>query len=356
MGYNNHWNIPFFKNVGDCGVVLFFVLSGFLITYLLLSEKKEFGKIAILDFYIRRILRIWPLYYLMVFFGLFIAPHITFLRIPLLTSEVQYHFLTKCFLFFTILPNTANFMFNTIPFLGQAWSIGAEEQFYLVWPWIIKYARNYFKVFIAVVVGMGLLTLLVFILPQVMHLQNIHSTLFKIISFGQGYLGQVRIGCMAIGAVGAYLVFYQKRNALAVIYSPLVQVIVWASVILFCGMGYEFPFANYEMYAVLFCIIILNVSCNNNSLLNLENGAFDFLGKISFGLYMYHQLATVIMIHLLSIYVGFSFKDYSEEAILYALTILLTIIIAALSYTYYEKPFLKLKNRFEKIKSIASLG
>ena len=64
----------FVSNLGNHGVHLFFVLSGFLITYLLFVEQERFGKINVKDFYIRRVLRIWPLYYLIVFLSFFIVP------------------------------------------------------------------------------------------------------------------------------------------------------------------------------------------------------------------------------------------------------------------------------------------
>ena len=67
-------SVSFVSQLGDSGVTLFFVLSGFLITYLLLQEKKQTQTIQIKNFYIRRILRIWPLYYLAVFLSFFVLP------------------------------------------------------------------------------------------------------------------------------------------------------------------------------------------------------------------------------------------------------------------------------------------
>src|SRR4051812_12553902 len=63
-----------FLNFGKVGVSVFFALSGFLITYLLLEERKNFNKVSFADFYMRRILRIWPLYFLIVIIGFFIYP------------------------------------------------------------------------------------------------------------------------------------------------------------------------------------------------------------------------------------------------------------------------------------------
>src|SRR3954471_16382358 len=82
FGLNSHWKNYHIWILGKLGVTLFFVLSGFLITYLLLTEKKEFNTIFIKNFYIRRILRIWPLYYLVTILSFFVLPHISFLNIP----------------------------------------------------------------------------------------------------------------------------------------------------------------------------------------------------------------------------------------------------------------------------------
>ena len=67
--------------LGGLGVIFFFVLSGFLITYLLLEEKKVSGTVSVKKFYARRILRIWPLYYLIIVLGFFILPHLPFIDI-----------------------------------------------------------------------------------------------------------------------------------------------------------------------------------------------------------------------------------------------------------------------------------
>ena len=76
------WLSPFVTFGGYFGVIFFFVLSGFLITYLLLQEKEESGDIAISKFYVRRILRIWPIYYLVIVLGFFVLPHIPWFEVP----------------------------------------------------------------------------------------------------------------------------------------------------------------------------------------------------------------------------------------------------------------------------------
>jgi len=110
--------------MSEFGVTMFFVLSGFLITYLLLEEKSK-AKIQIRKFYMRRILRIWPLYYIYLIVALVT---LIVIGIPINgTSLLEYIFFASNIPFIYARP---------IPLLEHYWSLGVEEQFYLFWPWI----------------------------------------------------------------------------------------------------------------------------------------------------------------------------------------------------------------------------
>ena len=134
---------------GDLGVSFFFVLSGFLITYLLLKEKEYTGQINVKFFYIRRGLRIWPLYFFCVFFG--------FILFPLLKSyyggtpnETSDPILCSLFL------NNFDRIINGPPdssVLSVLWSVAIEEQFYLVWPllFLIVPPRKYHFIFLGII-------------------------------------------------------------------------------------------------------------------------------------------------------------------------------------------------------------
>ncbi|HZG00492.1 MAG TPA: acyltransferase, partial [Chitinophagales bacterium] len=128
-GLPNASDLPFFVHTGGhIGVVLFFVLSGFLITLLLLRELESTGRISYKDFYARRILRIWPLYYFIL-----IATAVLW--------SYQPSWLTAL-LCFTILPNVAHVAdIGWVP-SPPVWSIGVEEQFYLVWPLVVFLFRK----------------------------------------------------------------------------------------------------------------------------------------------------------------------------------------------------------------------
>ena len=115
------------------GVTLFFVISGFLITYLLMQELSKTKTIDIPKFYVRRILRIWPIYYLYIFVVIGV----------LFWVGNESDILNYTLLYYV-------FFAANIPFLSAAgialivhyWSIGVEEQFYLFWPWLVKLSKN----------------------------------------------------------------------------------------------------------------------------------------------------------------------------------------------------------------------
>src|SRR5258705_2482475 len=134
---------------GDLGVSFFFVLSGFLITYLLLKEKEIAKKIHVKSFYIRRALRIWPLYYFSVFFGFVLFPFLKayFGQVP---DETANPVLCSLFL------NNFDKIINGPPdssVLGVLWSVAIEEQFYLVWPllFFIVPSKHYHYIFIFII-------------------------------------------------------------------------------------------------------------------------------------------------------------------------------------------------------------
>ena len=121
---------------GHIAVILFFVLSGFLITYLLINEKENTGSISFKKFYMRRVLRIWPLYYFIMLLSYF-----------LINAEYSVKTLVLCL---GIFPNVAHALTAGWPSSPQLWSIGAEEQFYLFWPMLILLIpeRRYTVIFI----------------------------------------------------------------------------------------------------------------------------------------------------------------------------------------------------------------
>jgi peptidoglycan/LPS O-acetylase OafA/YrhL len=347
MGLDNIYAHYFIKNLGKLGVGLFFVLSGFLITFLLLSEKNRRGDISTKDFYIRRILRIWPLYFIIVILGFFVFPAIPIFDEPL---RNQYYFDADFFkrlpFFLLFLPNIG-FVFYRVPYLcSQTWSVGVEEQFYAIWPWIIK-SKNPVKTFIKLLLIfltiLGVAWLYIF---KISDLSEI--TKQKIQEGGELFFSQFRILTMVIGGIGAYLIFAKKENILKILFRKDVQILVYSILILMLGIGFHFPGLNMEFYGIFFCFFILNVSQNPKSIIYLEQKLIHYLGKISYGLYIYHPAVIVLCVNSIHYFLGRNVNTTTFNLILYPSAILLTILVCDLSFRFIETPLLKLKDRFNR--------
>jgi peptidoglycan/LPS O-acetylase OafA/YrhL len=341
FGIKSHWNNPLFFNLGGLGVYFFFVLSGFLITYLLLTEKEEIGTISIKQFYIRRILRIWPLYYCVLILGFFILPQFVSFKIGYLQNSFEQHFYPNLMLYLFILPNLAFSLYPAVPNIGQAWSIGVEEQFYIFWPIIIAKSKSLLKTLLIIT------TLLIFIKVIVLFMgyffQN--TTWYKPLKL---FVAMSKFECMSIGGIGAYFLF-KNHKILNFIYKPIIFILsILTSIVLIYFTPKILQDGIHLIYSVLFLQIILFMVKTKHTTY-FENKIFNYLGKISYGLYMYHFMVIPFCI---SIYVNYFRINSSlmENLILYGTIILLTILTSAISYQFFEKGFIKLKSRYSPIK------
>jgi peptidoglycan/LPS O-acetylase OafA/YrhL len=192
--------------VGDLGVNFFFVLSGFLITYLLLSEKQLTGRVVIRAFYMRRILRIWPLYFVVVFIGF-----VVFLWLKACFGLHGLQETARLWYFFTFLVNFNNLYDGSqTPTLTLLWSVSVEEQFYLVWPLLVAAtpARCMGWLFGGVLaLSLGF---------RFWHLHDDPQWMFKL--YGLHTLSL--IGDMALGGMVAWLCFRDERLTSAVARLP----------------------------------------------------------------------------------------------------------------------------------------
>jgi len=337
ISYN--WiEIPFVVIIGKLGVVLFFVLSGFLITYLLLSEEDSFKTISIRKFYIRRILRIWPLYFLIIILAMFVLPEIHFFTLPGFEKEVvQSNFLLKLFLYAVFFPNMV-YAFTTVLYASHTWSIGTEEQFYLVWPIILKYFRKN---------RLLLMFTIIFTYLSITKLLGSHYFDFlprKTIIIRYRYWNSFNIDCMAIGGIYAILLF-QKSRFLKYLLNNYLFFFTVIAVIILLIKGVYIPKLNFEFYSVLFGIIILNFAANRKIKISLENKVLTYLGTISYGLYMYHPIGIVMALSMAGAI------NFTSNWLIYPASLAFTIALAGISYKYYESFFLKFKNRFSNILS-----
>ena len=340
----------FIKIVGELGVTLFFTLSGFLITYLLLAEKERFGTVFVKAFYIRRILRIWPLYYLIIILGLFILPHIPYFQIPVYTEGVHYRFGTKVFLYGILFPNVVYNLYDYMPYLAQTWSIGIEEQFYLIWPWLMKWSRRYLLVLLTIVFSILLITNILYLFAD--HSVDISqaSTKTKIITVAYRFFSLLRISCMAIGGIGAYFLYTDNQAVLRLLFQPSMQIVTLISVLSLMFFGVEVPLVNHEFYALFFIILILNLAANPKSLFNLEFKWLDYLGKISYSIYMWHGIAIIFGLHAARFF-NPNLNDGWSNMVYYMVTFVITFMMSAASYEWFEMQFLRFKHIFAKVQS-----
>lgn len=319
------------KHLGELGVSLFFVLSGFLITYLLLKEKKEQGKINIKFFYFRRVLRIWPLYYLVVLFSLFVLPHFSIFQMPYfhLDFDTDYQFYMTLGMFVFFLPNVL-ISLKLIPFATQTWSIGTEEQFYFIWPILVNKDLNLKKWLLIIFFGYNLFLIV---------LSNSFFNDIKYIEVIRNYIGMIQLNALSLGSITAFFLFTKNKIATFFIKTK-VFIIVFCLLLISVFYNIQFKFFNSSFYSFLFSVIILNLVSNQNLIKSLENKILIYLGKISYGLYMYHQMMIVLSINILQklgVVNNFS---------IYVLSIITTILISGFSYQFIEKPFLNYKRFF----------
>ena len=335
MGISNLYEISLVQHAGRLGVGLFFVLSGFLITYLLLEERGRFGNVDTGKFYLRRVFRIWPIYFLIIVLSFFVFPHIGLLDFPGMDEKLQTHVAERLTLLFLVLPNFAFVLYDLPYWCAQTWSIGVEEQFYYLWPWLIKYPRKrLFILLLFLAITAGLLFLGLQFVNVSKEAENAMITTF---------LGQFRIQTMALGGLCAWLVYNRKTRILEVIFRKDVQITAYTVLAVLFFSGFHF-FGFLEVYAFFFAFFVLNVSCNKNTLISLENPFMNHLGKISYGLYIYHVFVIVLIINFLNRFFP-DFNGTAYQVILYILTFAGSVLVATISYSGFEKPLLAFKDR-----------
>jgi peptidoglycan/LPS O-acetylase OafA/YrhL len=113
------------------------------------------------------------------------------------------------------------------------------------------------------------------------------------------------------------------------------------------GFGIWVPYIQHELYSILFTVLILNLSANDATIVRIENKYLNYLGKISYGLYMLHPLAITIAFRLVLLKYE-KVEGFVPGLMVYSLTFLFSLILAFVSYQYFERYFLKLKHRFNQ--------
>jgi len=222
----------------------------------------------------------------------------------------------------------------TFTTLTPLWSVGVEEQFYAFWPILVKKSKNILIALISVILVYSFFKLLL------RHFEN--GTWYSII-------WMLRIDCMALGGIGAYLLL-NHTGTISFFFHPIIELSTWGIIIYSCFAGpiHFLTFFDHDIYAIVFLSAILNVSSNPRKIINLENRIMDFIGRISYGIYVYHMLVICLLSHFLKYYAKENALSYIS---IYFLTITITLLLAFLSYELFEKKFIHMKEKFSVIKS-----
>lgn len=342
---NEIFNLKEFSlfNNGGTGVTFFFVLSGFLISYLLLKEQKQTGEILIKQFYVRRILRIWPLYFLLVILGTLIIPYL--LNIIHHSYEMPYAFKDVILYYVFFSPFMVNILFGH-HLLEPLWSIGVEEIFYIMWAPLFKFLKTHILFIILSIIILKVILLM--IAPSL----ELSSNAMKVISV-------LEFESMAIGGLAAYII-YNRKNEIesSLVFSKPVQILLLLYVFLqFTGVRYlteNFVFFDYLYQSAIvskilltcaFAWLIINISINRKSILKLDNKVFNHLGEISYGIYMYHMIVIFAIILILKNQLT-ALNNITATIVFYSILTTLVILISFISKRVFENYFLSLKSKF----------
>jgi peptidoglycan/LPS O-acetylase OafA/YrhL len=322
---------------GEFGVCIFFFLSSYLITELLLREKRDTGTILIAAFYVRRILRIWPLYFAMIavgcLYGLFVPTH----AVPLAWTIALLLLFTNWYTVGHGYPPG---------FLFPLWSISLEEQFYLLWPWVVKYLNPGSLLGIAsLLLALAYLTLAVLLGQK----QTLDPAIWvnSLVEFQFFALGTMT----AIGLRGRIPhIATPLRWGLFV--AGLLCLRVAQAAVYTSDQSVVHDFAH---IAPRFLSALAGCLCLFLSLLPLAAGGvqkpFIYLGKISYGLYVYHVLCLGAAKRLLKHFPGYGMDSLTWQLWVMAIALPATVVTAMLSYRYLESPFLRFKKRYTVVRS-----
>lgn len=319
-----------FLQNGDLGVSFFFVLSGFLITYLLEKERSENGTISFKKFYIRRVLRIWPLYFLTIGIIILLSiglPHFNFFKLSINNHEVV------AFLFF--IGNIYRVFYNTAnDVLTILWSIAVEEQFYLVWPILFFVFRKHILWIFAALVTVSL--------AFTYH----YAANFEAREF---YTPCVMIYLMIGSFCGIYAPQFKNfaKQHSGLIISTAVITSIGLVYIREVTFAIEFPGWFGDLQSIIFslCFAGIIIAC---AYWEGQSGKITtYLGKISYGLYAFHLIALTIVLAVISFLIpAFSIGagvTFSMFSFIFISALALTIGLSSLSYFFWERPFLRLK-------------
>ena len=336
----------------------FFVLSGFLITGILLRMKDSLpGKQFFTKFYGRRFLRIFPLYYFYLFILTLLVWKSNLILLKPLHEEIQSFVQPQLWMAYTYLFDFryASASFLDTPFMTHLWTLSVEEQFYLLWPVILFLTpkEKLKTLFLSMIVFAPIFRLAVYLAVSNHLLLPFADDPYRAIyampfSHLDGF------------AFGAYITTFKfsnprKQLAILAIVLPLAgyltQYLTYGSVA-WDTFGYEFNMVSgykfvwgYTVTNYFFAVFIQAVYREGLFVRFLHHPVLQYLGKISYGLYVYH-FPIIFFLLLLRPKYKMLFPPQVEFLFLFLSAMILTILAASLSYHVLEKPLNNLKDKF----------
>ena len=313
---------------GDIGVNIFFVISGFLITTLLLKEKLKHGNISLKRFYIRRVLRILPVAYL--FLIVLIILNILF------KLEIQWLDFLASFAFLKNLP------IKNEPYTAHFWSLAVEVQFYLIFPFLLALNVNRYTVIaLLIVVGVSLISVLGFYQPSLLNVSSTVNVFTKVIMYSF-WKGPVII---LIGSLSSVFLFKGIIKAERIRSGYFLSSIVLFAAIVISTRSFEFysKYVSEILSAIMIAYVIL-LSLNKENFLSgvLKNPILVKAGIISYSLYLWQQL--FIGVNAWQPWMKF-FYGY-PIGVLVIIKLIMVLLISFISYYFFESKFLKIKTRY----------
>jgi peptidoglycan/LPS O-acetylase OafA/YrhL len=330
-----NWASPLISSLGYYSVVFFFVLSGFLISHNLTQQKIKTGKISTLDFYIRRIVRIWPLYFfVLVSIIIILQFNHQIITIPqenrsLVSNELIFLF------YFLVSPNVLLIISSTISSLGHLWSIGVEEHFYAFWPLVFEKIHGNKLLLLALCYFIFKIIIKFIVIPYDPNFNFLLS-----------YVIVNKFECMIFGAWLSYKYNYEYKNLFK---SKYINIIILLNILLIFFFSYLVPEfwsnLNYLFVASLSGLIIVKFS--NFSVGNIfNNKIFHLLGHSSYAIYLVHFPITIIYFNLLKSNFNLNqnkiYLTFMENFTSYLLIISISISIGIALHLLIEVPIKKL--------------